>query len=159
MLLHELAHYAAGIALGNSMKMNLNLVRPLSAYVHPSHPLLVAAAGPVATMIQATGATAAMFLHRERGGWLVGFAGFPVVYRVWPYVVSSSTQQDEVLVGVALGLGWAVPVMIWCALGALAFAGARRTRAGWRSAGLFLAGSLTWFQIILRLNNWLWPLG
>lgn len=53
-LLHEFAHWCTGEWLGNTMTMTLNASYPTSgSYVAPWHDIVVSAAGPVITLIEA----------------------------------------------------------------------------------------------------------
>lgn len=125
--LHEGAHWAMGELLGNRMAMTLNVAYPISrAYLEPWHVTYVAAAGPLATLLQAVIAYAINVRRKWTAAYL--FLLSAVVMRVLALGVNLITRpQDEAKVSLALGIGtYTLPVITCAVLIVLAISASRR---------------------------------
>jgi hypothetical protein len=113
-VVHEFAHWLAGTLLGYEMKMTLNAVTPASGkYQSTAHAVLVGAAGPAFTIMQALGAA-----------WLIVKTGnrylYPLLFgaafmRVMAFAVSFFNRNDEARISEWLGIGWFTLPAIVCA--------------------------------------------
>jgi hypothetical protein len=132
-IVHETAHWAMGIALGHDMAMSFNEAHAVSANdVSAGHAMLIAAAGPAITMLQAL---IAFVLVRGRGLLLA----YPFLFAAWfmrfaAAFVSLSHPNDEARLSLdLLGGMWWLPAAVVSALLALVWMAARRLRLGWKT--------------------------
>jgi hypothetical protein len=132
-VVHELAHWIAGEALGYDMAMSLNRAGVESGGPPaPADALIIAAAGPLFTIAQALVAAVLVF---GRGAVLA----YPLVFaalmmRLVATAVSAFNPNDEMRISDALGLGaWTLPVVVSLALLAPTVAASRRLNIGWRT--------------------------
>ncbi len=132
-ILHEAAHWLAGLALGHDTVMGLNGGSPRSpTAVSASDAFLISAAGPAVTLLQGA---VAFLLIRSRD-WLLAY---PVLFfacfmRFGAAVVSVMHPNDEARMSLALGWGkWALPALVVGLLFALTWIASRRLGLGWRT--------------------------
>jgi hypothetical protein len=141
-LAHELAHAAAGEALGHAMTMSLNNARPASGALPPAHAVLVTAAGPLVTVLQGAAACALVL----RTGALAWYAPlFAAAFmRFAAMVVSVVHPNDEARLSLALGLGtWTIPALTVAGMAWLAVIASRRLRLHWSVQAIaYLVASL-----------------
>lgn len=127
---HELAHATTGRALGHAMVMTLNNARPAGGELPPQHALLITAAGPLITVLQAVLA-AAMALRTRRLAWYAPvFAA--LFMRAAAMVISIAHPNDEARLSLAAGLGtWTLPALTVGGLLWLTVVVSRRLRLHW----------------------------
>ncbi len=130
-VVHEAAHWIAGLALGHDMEMSLNgVVAAPGAAVPARDEFVITAAGPVMTALQALLAFAWI---RSRGALLA----YPFLFTAWfmrfaAAFVSLFHPNDEARLSLQLGWGpWLLPIATVLALLLLTWIGARRLRLGW----------------------------
>ncbi len=103
-LLHEFAHWCAGEVLGNNMAMTLNTSYPESGnYVANSHEILVSAAGPIATLIQAF--VVYTLFKRSSTNFLFPFLLTCLYMRVLAGALNTINLNDEGRISKALNIG------------------------------------------------------
>ena len=153
-VIHEFGHYITGTLLGNHMGMTLNRTFPIGGeYQAPWQQVFVDSGGPVLSILQAV---VALALIQWRGGNELSYLFLiePVTLRIWPYLVSPLTSQDEARVGEQIGMNpWILPVIVWLILGVLAWFGVRRMNKRTKEIIVSVALILIAFQVVLRLNN------
>lgn len=122
LLLHESGHTLVGIALGYPMEMDLNGSRPVGESFSASwHLSVIAAAGPVVTVLQSIGGS--IWMARTGDRRLYPVVLFPLLYRLVPYVLSVARParlqfQDEIIVANTLGIHpWLGPGVVLAVLG------------------------------------------
>jgi hypothetical protein len=149
-LLHEGAHWATGELLGNEMAMTLNVAYPISrAYIAPWHATVVAAAGPLVTLIQAVVAYAISVRRKSTAAYLFLLAA--VVMRVLALGVNVIARpQDEAKVSLALGLGpLALPLVMCGVLIALAGSASRRNGYSRRFNAISTVAMIVFSSVII----------
>lgn len=132
-LLHEAAHWLAGVALGYEMVMSLNAAAPRSGgFLSERDAFLVSGAGPLLTFAQGV---VAFVVVRKRASLLA----YPFLFAAWfmrfaAAFVSLMHPNDEARMSLALGWGfWTLPALVVIALLALTFVASRRLRLGWQT--------------------------
>jgi hypothetical protein len=127
---HELAHAAAGRALGHQMVMTLNNARPVGGEVSALHAALITAAGPLITVLQALVATR-LALHTQALAWYAPvFAA--LFMRASAMLISLAHPNDEARLSLAAGLGtWTLPALTVGGLLWLAVVVSRQLRLHW----------------------------
>jgi len=111
---HEFAHWLAGTLLGYEMKMTLNAVTLVSGkYQSTAHAMLVSAAGPLLTILQALGA--AWLIVKTGNRYLYPFLFGAAFMRVMAFAVSFFNRNDEARISEWLGIGWFTLPAIVCA--------------------------------------------
>ena len=153
MLFHEFGHYLTGSLLGNTMKMNLNWVTPEGgSYAECWHKPLVYAAGPIFTLVQAF-----LFLGGLRisqNTLFYPFVLFPAVHRIWPYIVSPASYQDEVKLASHLDWpAWIVVGFLWLVLLAIGWSATRKIKKSRSFVLLTIVLSLLCFLLLIGFNN------
>ncbi len=115
-VLHELAHWVAGQALGNDMALRLNSVYPVSGeYAQPQHYTMVSAAGPLFTLLQAI--LFWLILRQVDRPALYPFLLTPLYMRMLATVMSLMNPNDEARISNELGLGtFTLPIIVCCFL-------------------------------------------
>jgi hypothetical protein len=132
-LVHETGHWAMGVALGHEMAMTFNEAYAVSPKeVAADHGMLITAAGPVITIIQALIAFA---LIRFRGQLLAYPFLFAACFmRFAAAFVSLSHPNDEARLSIdLLGGMWWLPAAVVLALLALTWSATRRLGLGWKT--------------------------
>lgn len=109
---HEFAHWLAGTMLDNPMGMTLNAAFPLSeAYLKPWHALVVTAAGPVITLLQAL--LIYFVIKRSKHPLLYPLLLTPLVMRSLALFMNLIQPNDEGRISEFLGWGlFTLPVMV-----------------------------------------------
>lgn len=104
-IVHELAHYLMGEALGYDMVMTLNTVNLAEgqAYTNSWHPLLVSAAGPILTIITAIISFAVLTKKDHIYVYIILLIAF--VQRFLAASISIMNPNDEARISESLGLG------------------------------------------------------
>lgn len=146
-ILHEGAHWLAGLMLGAQMQPSLNGVRYLSAPTPGQH-AFVDIAGPVMTIVQA--ALAFVLVRRSGSLRAFGFLYMAAFMRAVAGLVSFKMLNDEARVSLFLHLPvWLLPVAVAGALIALAAIASRRLQLGWKVQLLcYLMASVTTSLIV-----------
>jgi hypothetical protein len=129
-LVHEFAHWLTGVSLGYEMVASPNHVRSIGE-MSATHELLVSAAGPVITIVQAIAGF--IILRGQRA--LFGFALLYMAFfmRLLAAVVSIFNPNDEARISEQLGLGtWTLPAIVVVFLFALVVIGSRRLELRFR---------------------------
>ncbi len=130
---HETAHWGAGTVLGHEMAMSFNQAHALvGATVSARDSILITAAGPAITMLQAL---VAFVLIRGRGLRLAypflfaaGFMRFAAAF------VSLFHPNDEARLSIdLLGGMWWLPAIVVIVLLALMWSASRRLGIGWKT--------------------------
>ncbi len=131
-LLHESAHWLTGEWLGYAMTMSLNAATPSGGvFTSDTHTMLVSAAGPLITLLQAV---IAFLLIQRRQIQLA----YPVLFVAWmmrfaAMVVSIKHPNDEARISAMLGLGtWTLPALMVSLLFGLLYLGSRTLKLNWR---------------------------
>jgi hypothetical protein len=132
-IVHETAHWAMGTALGHDMAMSFNEAHAVAASgVSAGHAMLITAAGPAVTFLQAL---IAFVLVRSRGLLLA----YPFLFAAWfmrfaAAFVSLSHPNDEARLSIDLfGDMWWLPAAVVSILFALLWLAARRLQIGWKT--------------------------
>jgi hypothetical protein len=127
---HELAHATAGRALGHAMVMSLNNARPVSGDLPALHAVLITAAGPLITVLQAVLA-AGLALRTQRLAWYAPL--FAALFmRAAAMLISIAHPNDEARLSLAAGLGiWTLPALTVGGLLWLTVVVSRRLRLHW----------------------------
>ena len=112
-LIHEFAHWVVSEALGYSTAMSLNGTRPVEGeYQKGSHQIVVSAAGPVFTILQAF----AVYFWFSNKGWikyLYPFLFTAFYMRTLAGLMNFINLNDEGRVSAFLGLGtFAIPLIV-----------------------------------------------
>jgi hypothetical protein len=130
-VLHEGAHWLAGVALGHEMTVTLNSSAPVGA-VPRDHDLLIAAAGPLVTLAGGLIAFALVLTRDSLAAYGVLF--FALFMRLMAAVISLINPNDEARISLALGLGlYVLPLIMVGALLVLTVVASRRLRLGWKT--------------------------
>ena len=153
-LIHEFAHWLAGVGLGYDMVATPNHVwskTPMSV----ADQALVLGAGPLVTIAQGL-----------LGFWLVGSRsshfGFALIYiaffmRLLAAGVSLFNPNDEAKISQMLGLGtWTLPVLVVIGLFVLAVAASRQLRTRFRDQFFCYLVSSIAVTLIVGVDMTLW---
>jgi hypothetical protein len=132
-IVHELAHFGMGLALGHDMAMSFNQAHAVSAgSVSARDAMLIAAAGPVITILQAI---IAFTMIRGRAYLLA----YPFLFAAWfmrfaAAIVSLSHPNDEARLSIdLLGGMWWLPTAVVLGLLVLVWSASRRLNFGWKT--------------------------
>ncbi|MEO8064429.1 MAG: hypothetical protein ABI821_16960 [Pseudomonadota bacterium] len=129
-LIHEFAHWIAGVALGHDMIASPNHVWPRDE-ISVRDMAIVAAAGPVVTIVQGV---VGFWLVRRRHSQL-GFALLYIAFfmRVLAAGLSLFNPNDEARVSQMLGLGtWTIPLVVVAGLAILLVSASRELKLKFR---------------------------
>ncbi|MBA4806569.1 hypothetical protein [Brevundimonas sp.] len=130
-VVHEGAHWLAGVALGHEMTVTLNSSAPVGA-VPREHDLMIAAAGPLVTL--AGGLIAFVLILTRDSLTAYGVLFFALFMRFMAAVISLINPNDEARISLALGLGlYALPLIMVGVLLILTVIASRRLRLGWKT--------------------------
>ncbi|MGY1459314.1 hypothetical protein ACW5F0_11825 [Luteimonas sp. A534] len=154
-LVHELAHWATGIALGHEMVATLNSVSPKGA-VSLNDQVLIVAAGPILTLAQGLGG---FWLVKQRSAPL-GFALLYIAFfmRLLAAGIGAFNPNDEAKVGQLLGLGtWTLPVAVVGILLTLVVLASRKLELRVLDQLLCYAVSSAVITLIVGADMALWP--
>ena len=134
-VIHEGAHWAMGEALGYDMEVSINRAGPVSAEPTPFHAMLISAAGPVVTFLQAVIALILIGRTQAVFWFLTLFSAF--FMRVMAFGVSFLNYNDEARISLFLGWHWwLLPLLVVSTLLLLTIQGSRKLGLGWKSWGL-----------------------
>ena len=143
-LIHEGAHWLAGVALGHEMTFNLNSAGPTMPVTMRDH-LIISAAGPVVTLIQ--GVVAFLMVRARASMAAYGFLFFAALMRVSAAGISLFNPNDEARISLELGLGqWTLPIVVSAVLIVLTVVASRALRLGWKT------NALTYFVCTIGLS-------
>ena len=121
-----------GVALGHDMRISLNEVGPVDRAIPTRDLLLIAAAGPLVTLVQAV--FAALAIRRYGRRWLYGVLFAAWFMRLAAAFVSVFHPNDEARISLALtGTAWWLPLAVVLGLSVLLHSAARRLHIGWKT--------------------------
>ncbi len=130
-VLHEGAHWLAGVVLGHEMTVSLNSSAPVGA-VSREHALLISAAGPLVTLAGGLIAFALVLARDSLAAYGVLF--FALFMRFSAGLISLIHPNDEARISLDLGLGlYTLPAAMVGVLMVLTVIAARRLRLGWKT--------------------------
>ncbi|NBB65144.1 hypothetical protein GVN18_38450 [Pseudomonas sp. ODNR1LW] len=130
-VLHEGAHWLAGVVLGHEMTVSLNSSAPVGA-VSREHALLISAAGPLVTLAGGLIAFALVLARDSLAAYGVVF--FALFMRFSAGLISLIHPNDEARISLDLGLGlYTLPVAMVGGLLVLTVIAARRLGLGWKT--------------------------
>ncbi len=133
-VLHEAAHWVAGITLGYDMEARLNAVRA-TTFVLPFHKALIEAAGPLVTILQAFIAFAVV--RRSRSNTAFAFVYVATFMRLLATVISLFHPNDEARLSMYFGLGtWTLPIIVSFGLLMLTWRASQRLALTWKEHAL-----------------------
>ncbi|MGL6289612.1 MAG: hypothetical protein ACRC2H_02880 [Silanimonas sp.] len=154
-LVHEFAHWLAGVMLGHEMVATLNSVTPLGP-VSTRDQLLITAAGPLVTVGQALVGFWLVQRSRSRLGFALVYMAF--FMRLLATGISVIHPNDEATISQLLGLGtWTVPVVVVAALLGLLVIASRTLRLKLRDQFLCYAVASVVVTLIVGIDMVLWP--
>ena len=132
-LIHEAGHWAMGEILGYDMWVNINsagLAR--GEYRAEWHGQLVAAAGPIITLLQ--GVIAFIIIRKHKAITAFAFLFPALMMRIMAMAVSLKNPNDEAKVSEWLGLGpWTLHIFVVAVLLGLTVKGGSYLRWKWHS--------------------------
>lgn len=129
-ILHEAAHWVAGITLGYDMEARLNAVRATTS-VLPFHKAVIDAVGPLATILQAVIAFAVAM--RCRSNVAFAFVYVATFMRLLATVISLFNPNDEARLSMYFGLGtWTLPIIVSFGLLMLTWRASQRLTLTWK---------------------------
>ncbi|MEM7049094.1 MAG: hypothetical protein AAF604_05520 [Acidobacteriota bacterium] len=129
-VVHELAHWITGVALGYDMVATLNSVWSTET-VAPSDQLLVTASGPLLTILQGVIGYRLVANRGSRFGFALLYMAF--FMRLVAAGISTFNPNDEARLSLELGLGtWTLPLLVVGFLLALTVVASRRLELGFR---------------------------
>lgn len=130
-LVHELAHYATGEALGYDSWFNLNYAG-FNTEARPSafEQSLITLAGPAVTVLQAV--IAALLIRSRTQLWLYGIVVAAFYMRATAFAISMMVYpNDEARISMLMGLPiWVLPSIVVASLLGLTIWAAYKVRAG-----------------------------
>jgi hypothetical protein len=127
---HEAAHWVAGTALGYDMQARLNAVSATSA-VLPLHKVIIDAAGPFITIVQALVAFAVVMRYRTNTAFV--FLYMAAFMRVLATAISAFHPNDEARLSIYWGMGtWTLPIVASLGLLLLVWRASRHLRLTWK---------------------------
>lgn len=130
-VVHELAHWSAGEALGYAMTMHLNGAAPATA-TSPFHAMLISIAGPLITVVQAI--VAAVLAIRSLSLNAYAFVYWAAFMRFAATLVSVFHPNDEARVSTFFGWGmWPLPIAVTITLISLTWYVSRRLKVSWKT--------------------------
>lgn len=153
-LIHELAHWLAGVGLGYDMVATPNHVWPKTA-MSVTDQVLVSGAGPLLTIAQAL---LGFWLVRSRSSHF----GFALVYvaffmRLLAAGVSLFNPNDEARISQMLGLGtWTLPALVVIGLLMLVVSASRQLRTSVRDQFFCYLVSSIAVTLIVGVDMALW---
>ena len=133
-ILHEGAHWLAGIALGYDMVVSLNGSHATTSATALDS-MLISAAGPVVTLIQ--GVIALVLIRMFNSVAAYAFLFFAAFMRLMAAGVSLFNPNDEARISLYFGLGpWTLPLLMVAVLGVMTVIGSRHLRLSWQTNAL-----------------------
>ena len=153
-LIHELAHWAMARALGYSPIMTMNTVSlGGEAYREEWHAMLVSAAGPVVTILQAI----LIYWWLSVKGWqrwLYPYLLLALYTRLLAGVMNMINLNDEGRIGHALGIGdYTLSIMVSAFLFLLVWKSSRQHKLGWRFIGYSLLLIMIFGSVLILGDN------
>ena len=129
--LHEGAHWLAAVLLGHEAYFGLNSAGARGA-VGAADQMIISAAGPVVTVVQALVALWLVQARASAAAWV--FLFWAAFMRFMATVVSLFHPNDEARISEALGWGmWTLPVLVTLGLFVLLAVGSVRLKTGWKT--------------------------
>ena len=151
-VVHELGHWLAGELQGAEMSYSLNGVRRIGGAV-PTNAgaILIVAAGPMVTIVQALAALTLVLLTRSVLAYPFLFCA--AFLRWMAAAVTVFNPNDEARLSIAHGLGtWTLPAVVVTGLVLLTVIGSRALNLGWRANGLFYLAATAAATVIVGLD-------
>ncbi|MGV8928668.1 MAG: hypothetical protein ACOH1E_02850 [Brevundimonas sp.] len=132
--LHEGGHWLAATLLGHDAYFGLNSAGARGAVSTIDH-MIISAAGPVVTVVQALVALWLVQARASPAAWV--FLFWAAFMRLMATVVSLFNPNDEARISDWLGWGpWALPALVTVGLFALLAVGSRRLKVSWTTLAL-----------------------
>ncbi len=132
--LHEGGHWLAAVLLGHDAWFGLNSAGARGA-VGTVDQMIISAAGPAVTVVQALAALWLVQARGSAGAWVFLFQA--AFMRLMASLMTLFHANDEARISEWLGWGlWTLPVIVTVALFALLAVGTVRLRVGWTTLGL-----------------------
>ena len=148
--IHEYAHWQIGVLRGYDMWITFNQAGPTQGHFESRlDQILVAAAGPIVTIVQALVSVALIVRFRQL--WLYAFLFLTLWTRVLAFAVSYLTHpNDEAVISNLLSLPmWLIPSVSVCILFCATYYGSRLLSAGWKvNAIAYLMSSIMTAAIV-----------
>ena len=133
-VLHEGGHWLAALMLGHDAFFGLNSAGARGAVSATDH-MIISAAGPVVTLVQALIALALVQAQRSAAAWV--FLFWAAFMRFMATAISLFNPNDEARISDWLGWGpWALPVIVTVGLFVLLAIGSRRLSVSWKTLAL-----------------------
>ena len=130
-ILHEAAHWLAGMTLGYDMEARLNAVRA-TTFVLPIDKAVIDSAGPVATILQAVIAFGVVM--RSRSNIAFAFVYMAAFMRLLAAAISVINPNDEARLSLYFGFGkWALPMIVSMGLLVLVWKTSRHLHLNWKA--------------------------
>lgn len=129
-ILHEGAHWLAGLAMGLDMKIGLNAIHVVGGALPWQHNA-VSIAGPIVTIVQAIAAY--MLVMRNASHRAFAMLYVAAFMRLIATAVSVFNPNDEARVSAYLGMGkWTLPLLVSVGLMALFVKASGRLGLTWK---------------------------
>ncbi len=154
-LVHEFAHWLAGVVLGHEMVATLNSVSPVGA-ISVQDQMLILAAGPLVTIGQGIIGFLLVRRHASHFGFALLYMAF--FMRLLAAGISFFNVNDEAKISQLAGLGtWAVPVAVVTGLLVLVILASRTLRLKFRDHLFCYLVSSAVITAIVGVDAVLWP--
>lgn len=132
--LHEGGHWLAAVLMGHEAFFSLNRAGARDV-VDAADMMIISAAGPAVTAVQALVALWLVQARRSAAAWV--FLFWAAFMRFMATVISLFNPNDEARISEGLGWGmWALPVAVTAGLFVLLAVGSLRLRVSWITLGL-----------------------
>lgn len=132
--LHEGGHWLAAMLLGHEAYFGLNSAGARGSVDTVDH-MIISAAGPAVTVVQALVALWLVQARASTAAWL--FLFWAAFMRFMATVISLFNLNDEARISEWLGWGmWTLPVLVTVGLFGLLAIGSRRIRVSWKTLAL-----------------------
>ena len=132
--LHEGGHWLAAVLLGHEAYFGLNSAGARGTVSTVDH-MIISAAGPAVTVIQALVALWLVQARASAAAWV--FLFWAAFMRFMATVISLFNPNDEARISEWLGWGmWTLPAIVTAGLFVLLAVGSRRLKVSWKTLAL-----------------------
>jgi hypothetical protein len=153
-VIHEFAHWIAGVALGHDMVASPNHVWPRGA-VSAGDLLVICAAGPLVTVAQGIAGVWLVRLGRPMFGFALLYMAF--FMRLLATVISLFNPNDEAKVSQLLGVGtWTLPLMVVAGLFILFLSSSRKLELKFRDQLFCFVVASVVISLIVGVDTVFW---